>query len=103
MRRSRCLTPRRERPADLGEASQQRHQADARDSAAGEGTREDVLECRQGLGKEIPIPEAGPRRDDQDQTGLQEVNGEQQTGGKRNNQPPASTRVSRSTRSATSR
>ena len=50
--------------------------------------------------KKFRSQNAGPWRDDQDQPGLQEVRGEQQTRGERNDQPPASTRASRSTRSA---
>jgi hypothetical protein len=89
----------------LSQASEQGYQADARYGAARVRTCQDAFERRQRPGKEVAVPEGGPRRDDQNQPGLQEVRGEQQAGRKRDDQPPVSvsTRASRSARSVTSR
>jgi len=61
------------------------------------------LQRRHAAHEEIVLPEGGPRRDYQHETGLQEVRREQQTGDHCDDQPPVCTRARRSARAATSR
>src|SRR5262245_44577850 len=90
--------------SELRQSRQCRQAADARHRAAHEHVRQQGFENRQPLEKEILVPERGlPRRNDQDETRLEKVGGEQEAGNNRDDQPPVCTRASRSARSDTSR
>jgi hypothetical protein len=96
-------TPRRECAAQLGESGDGGQHSDTRDAAAHERTREDLAQRRRHAREEVALPETGPRRDDQDESRLEEVRGEEEAGEEGNDQPPVCTRARRSARAGTSR
>jgi hypothetical protein len=79
VRRSRGIAFRGEGSTDLRKAGEHRDQPDARNRSPGERAGKDALDGGKRLREEVPVPETGPRCDDQDQPRLQEIRGEQQT------------------------
>ena len=87
----------------LGEPGDHRDGTDAGHRATREGTCEHRLERGDPFHEQIAVPEAGPRRQYEDEAGLDEIRGEQQAREERDGQPPVCTRASRSIRDGTSR
>jgi hypothetical protein len=96
------VTPQPERAGELGQARRCGDHADARDRPPYEGTRDPGTE-RGELGEQVVIPERGPRRDDEDETRLEEICREDETRENRDGQPSVSTLERRVTRLLTSR
>ena len=69
----------RECTRKLGQPRRCGDQTDARYRAADEGIRQQVAD-RSVLSEDIPVPEGGPRRDEQDQPGLEKVRRENEAG-----------------------
>ena len=67
----------RQHARELGEAGDDRDRSDAGDRASGERAREHLLERRNRIQEQIPVPEARPGRHDEDQARLEEVCGEE--------------------------
>ena len=92
-----------ERSAELGEPGQCGDDADAGYGAAGDAARQELRERRHPLDEEVAIVKARPGRDDEHQTGFEEIRGEQQSGDEGDGQPPDWLPTSRSARTRTSR
>jgi hypothetical protein len=92
-----------ERGTEFGKPRERRYHADAGYGAAGDAARQKLGERRNALDEKIAVVETGPGRDDEHQTGFEEIRSEQQSGDEGDGQPPDWLPASRSARSRTSR
>ena len=86
--------PRNER-REIAQSGDGRDHADAADRAADVRVGHPRPERRHRVRKEIAVPEAGPRRDDQHQPGFNEIRGDEQSSDESDELLPGARRVSR--------
>ncbi len=98
-----ALTTARDDGRDFGEAGNRGDDSDAGDRTTHVGAVDHHPERRARFSKAVAFPERGPRRDDQDDPGLEKVRGEQQPAEDPDDQLPVCTFERRLTRAATSR
>ena len=92
-----------ERGTELGQPRERGHHTDAGYGTASDAARQKLGESRNSLEENIAVVEAGPGRDDEHQTGFEEIRSEQQSGDEGDDQPPDWLPASRSVRMRTSR
>jgi hypothetical protein len=92
-----------QRGTELREPGERGDNADAGYGAARYAARQKLRESGNPLHEKIAIVEARPGRDDEHQTGFEEIRGEQQSGDEGDGQPPDWMPARRSARTRTSR
>ena len=92
-----------ERGTEFGKPRERGHHTDAGYGTAGDAARQKLGESRKSLDEKIAVVEARPGRDDEHQTGFEEIRSEQQSGDEGDGQPPDWMPASRSVRMRTSR
>jgi hypothetical protein len=91
------------RRTELGEPGKRGHDADTGYGAARDAAAQKLRESGNPLHEKVAIVEARPGRDDEHQTGFEEIRGEQQSGDEGDGQPPDWLPARRSARTRTSR